>query len=303
MGVLEDVSTWIAWYIVKPAIDKFNEKASALEKIYSTFIDFKLRQFFYWVGTINTTVSGYIHKTVNDAIDKIEDDKGSWFPWLSDIAAAVIQTMEEMFVKVGKLTNKVLTIIADWWETAREKILDEIKDTIEDVLETAVDVMETIDKWWLDTWTIITKTIKDWVSIAVTAVSETFSNVVDALSTALADVFDSLTDAIADILGSLADLMVNVTSLIAEAETVMRTLLTDKVFEIYEYIDGVIPKVVESMFDWAKPIIQPIKDAAGWLGEIADLVTGERPKEQEIRDTEEEIERTKSDVKELVDSV
>jgi len=57
---------------------------------------------------------------------------------------------------------------------------------------------------------------------------------------------------------------------------------------------------VGAMFEWAKPIVDPIVNAAGWLGDIAGIITGQKPEEPEIKNTRESIKQQREEILELI---
>jgi len=50
--------------------------------------------------------------------------------------------------------------------------------------------------------------------------------------------------------------------------------LADRNNEIKLWVEVGLPGWIDDMFDWAKPVIQPIMDAVGFLGQIVGIVTG-----------------------------
>jgi hypothetical protein len=53
------------------------------------------------------------------------------------------------------------------------------------------------------------------------------------------------------------------------------------------------------MFEWAKPIIQPIQDAVGWLGQIAGVFNNTYPKDPEIITIQEKQKKAKELLEQL----
>jgi len=283
MGKLEDAATWLIFYVIRPAVQKVIDKLNESYRIYTEIAFIKLSVFLHWIATSNISIFTWVNNKIADAIEEIEDNDGGWFDWIWDIVDSVLDAIEDIFVKVSKLSNKVLTIIADWWETTRDLFLSTLKDTFVSVADFAVDVQEAIADWWTDTWTMITETISSTISAAVDAITTTVTNIAESVSKAIADIIDTVTNAIANIEDSITDFTIDIMKDLAETESKIRTLLTDKINEVMTYINEEIPKVVGSMFEWAKPVIDPIIAAAGWLGSLTNIFTGTAPEDPRIR--------------------
>lgn len=298
MGVREDVSAWIAYYIVKPAIDAFKKHATAIERAWATFIGVKLRIFLMWVGNLNTSVSAWVKNEIKEAIDAIEDDGGSWFWWIGDIVGAVLDAIYDVFVKVTEFTKKVADHISKWWPGVRDTLLRTVKDTFVSIVDFAADVTKIIVEFGYEAFSVIVKHVAGAINIAINAVTTVIDSVIKNVSSIMNTVADYLVPAISNIWDSITDLAVDVAGDIAGTVRDMRDLVTDSVLDMIEYIDDTIPEVVSSMFEWAKPIKDPIIKASADLEYITTALREKVPTDPEWRRVMDENTAILAEVKE-----
>ena len=73
-----------------------------------------------------------------------------------------------------------------------------------------------------------------------------------------------------------------------------------KIVDIKEWFDIEIPELLGPMFEWAKPIVQPIIDAVGFLGEIVGIVTGTAPESTSVKAVKKNYKEQTDRVKEIL---
>jgi len=303
MGLLEDVSTWVAFYIVRPAIDAFKKHATTIEKAWANVVEWKLRHFIWWVGTLNTTVKGYIHNKINEALEDVESGTWNFFGWIDKIIDHVFDSIKNLFVRVSKLSNEVLKIISDWWKTARDTLLRTLKDTFVSIADFTIDVTKIILDFGYEAFSVIIKTVGNMISTAVAVIATTVANLVESVATSISNIIESVATAAAKIMDALSDLAVKIAEDIAETAGDFATLISDKIGELYEFIEKEVPNMVGGLFDWAKPVIQPIVDAVGFLKTIMEIVTGTREEDPAITEHREKITEQQETLEELVDGL
>jgi len=66
------------------------------------------------------------------------------------------------------------------------------------------------------------------------------------------------------------------------------------------YINEEIPKVVGSMFEWAKPVIDPIIAAAGWLESLTNVFTAKAEDDPGLKADIDTIQNKREEINEVI---
>jgi len=299
MGIYDDISAWLVLYIIRPAIDAFKRNATNLEKQIVEIIFVKFNKFFNWVATLDTTVKGYIDERIDEVYDDL--DGGGWdlFGWLDDIVDGVFDAIENIFVKTSQLSTIVTKILVDWWADTRDILIDSFKDSFVAVADFAGDVISIIGQLGYITIDVVTGLIVDSVESLTSMISTVVKDVSEALSDVTTSILSTVEDVVDAALSFLTNNILEFFGFINELTVGFTDFLLTTIKEINEVFADTIPGIVESMFDWAKPIIGPIMDAVGFLGQIAGIFTGSHPKEQIFKDTENEQKRIQKKIDDI----
>lgn len=277
LGALKDAVLWIQAFqlsvttevlkfLVNP-IKYIQDVVDSLIPILSDWWDDIISGVGDWWTTTKSDIGDWwssASKAVGDWVDSTFSNIGSW--WES-VRSTVVDWMLGAWVNAATFWNDVTSKIGTWW--------DDTKDAIWNSIQSAITGLEA----WIDS----TKAgIGDWWDGVSTGIGEWWSDTIENLGNAWDDFVSGIGDVWDGIIKAIGDA-------IDTAVSNMETWVTDTV-----------PGIVSSMFEWAKPIVKPIQDAVGFLGSIAEVFTGKRPKEPEIIEAELSIEEHKKAIKEII---
>jgi len=283
MGKLEDAATWLVFYVIRPAVQKVIDKLNESYRIFIEIAYLRIHVFLHWIATSNISIFTWVKNEIADAIEEIEDNDGGWFGWIWDIVDSVLDAIEDIFVKVSKLSNKVLTIIADWWKTTRDLFLSTLKDTFVSVADFIVDVQEAIADWWTGTWKDVTTWANNAFRAAADWIDSTYKSITDWWKDAWDDASKAVNGWIKDATNFVTKTFTDFIDWINELPGTIADFIKLQVDNIISYINEEIPKVVGSMFEWAKPVIDPIIAAAGWLESLTDVFTAKAEDDPDLK--------------------
>jgi len=300
MGKLEDAASWLIFYVVRPAVQKVIDKFNASYRVFAEIAFVKAYSFLYWIATSNISIFTWVRNEIQDAIDDIEDNDWDFWGWIDNIVNAVFKSIKNIFVKVADLSSTVTNLIANWWKTTRTLFLSTLKNTFVAIADFTTDVTKIILDFGYETFDIIITTAGNMISKAVDVLADTVANIAKSVSTAIADIIETVSNAIASIEDSITDLTTDLLKDLAETESKIRKLLTDKIKEVMTYINEEVPKIIGGLFDWAKPIVNPIIAAAGWLGSIGEIITGTHKADPELEESIDIIKTKRDQVNEAI---
>jgi phage-related protein len=135
------------------------------------------------------------------------------------------------------------------------------------------------------------------VTSAIQTAYNALSGAISAAAAAINSALSSLSTWIQTSLASLAAaITTRINDLVKWVESIPKAFsdyIGGIVLEIQKWTTQTITTMVSAMFEWAKPIIQPIQDAVGWLGQIAGLFNNTYPKDPEIISIQEKQKKAK----------
>jgi len=153
-------------------------------------------------------------------------------------------------VAVADFIVDVQEAITDWWTDTWEDVTTWANNAFQAAAEWIDTTYKSITDWWSGAWDDASKAVKNWISDATNFVTKTFTDFIDWIN---------------ELPGTIAD------------------FIKLQVDNIISYINEEIPKVVGSMFEWAKPVIDPIIAAAGWLESLTDVFTAKAEDDPELK--------------------
>ena len=262
------------------SLDITNFFADPISKVRSWVLDLIPTLADWWndiltgVGTWWESTSLDVKAWINDAlggfntwIDEGFSNIGSWW---SSTATSVHSWINSAVSNITDFYEAFPIAISSWYNSNIGPIIDTVNGTINDLQEWIGEGFSNIGKWWESTWT----------------------GVITWFDSKMIDAFAWFTSSFQDFLDFIGEIPLGIADYIGTV-----------VLDIQDWTKGIVPGIVSGMFEWAKPVIQPVIDAAGWIGEIAGILTGTRPKEQEIKDTEETIQEHYDAVKEILEGM
>jgi len=277
----------------------FHNWADSIRVLFDSFTK-EVTQFFRdpvgkikeWVESTYTWISditGTITTTIGDWWDSTK--KGIW-EWMTNTVATVAVWIDQQFKNIGEWWNNTATsvrawinnavkyandwinnwstTITNWWNNTRTTIGEWWSDSIKAVGDWIDNTTRNIGEWWNNTWTSITETIQGWIVDATSFVTEKFL---------------SFTKWLEELAGTIAD------------------YIGEQIKNVQEWVNDVVPGMVEGMFEWAKPVIDPIINVANWLGQLMGIVQGTYPKEDEIIEAEEKHKETQEKVENILEGL
>jgi hypothetical protein len=72
---------------------------------------------------------------------------------------------------------------------------------------------------------------------------------------------------------------------------------------IWKWLSDELPKVVEGMFDWLKPIVDPIKGIADFAGKMVGYFTGDYTENIKIKENKDATQKKKEEIKDLLKEI
>lgn len=150
----------------------------------------------------------------------------------------------------------------------------------------------------------ISKALQGIAGTIVSYVTSAVQTAYNALSSAIGAAVKTITDALSSlstwIQTSMASLAAAITTKINDMVKWVNSIpeavssyVGGIVLEIQKWTTQTITSMVGAMFEWAKPIIKPIQDAVGWLGQIAGIFNNTYPKDPEVITIQEKQKKAK----------
>ena len=227
-----------------------------------------------------------------------------------------IQTwMSGVFVSIGELTNQIATGISDWW---KQGIIDvgvmitnatnsfniwiddnfsginawweNIKtvwgtfwtDAITGLQLWAAEFTINVNNWYtaniqpiIDTINIATINAGAWIAGFPTFIAQWWNDRMIDIGVWLVEATTNFNNFLGDFTGTIGDWW-------NDRVIDIGVWLADRTNEFNLWVETGLPGIVGNMFEWAKPAIQPIMDAVGFLGQIVGIVTGTATEDPKI---------------------
>jgi hypothetical protein len=219
-----------------------------------------------WWSSMSSTVQTWISNAVAAANDFIKDFPGIIGDWWATVADDVGDWIDDAVSGINQWIKDFPAALGRWWDETSSGIWDALNNVWEDVSGWIGEQWNNLGDWWDDQIEILQR---GW------------DNVVDDLGTWWDDQIEILQrgwdNTFAEIPG----------------------LIDGAVSGIKDYIADFVPELVSGMFEWAKPIIKPIQDAVGWLGQIAGVFNNTYPKDPELITIQEKQKTANQQLKEL----
>ena len=269
--------------------------------------------------TLLSNVKNFLDNFSTDIVSFFGDIKG----WVEDAIGGVIATISDV-------TTAISTAISDWWSDTLETLQrgwdnivsdlqnawDDIVSGIYDWFDTQINILQTgwdnvvsgLENWWNDVvetlqlgWDNVISGLQTWIDDVIVTLQAGWDNVVTGLETWFNEQITILQRGWDNVVDGIHT-WINEQIVILERGwdntiTGIEDFISTQISNIQDWVTDFVPELVSSMFDWAKPIVDPILDAAGWLGELTGIFTGSYKDSDEykeyIRKNKEDRERTK----------
>lgn len=223
----------------------------------------------WWAGT-TATVQGWI----SDAVSGFEDWMDEAYDNIHDFVQAAFEFFhsgwESIITGIQSWIDESYTNIAAWWEDAKTTIGDAWSSAISALQGWIDDAYTSINDWWSSTQETLLTTIvglglglSDWID-------ETFSNIGEWWEDRLIDINDMFAD-----WGSA----------------------------IHDVIMEKIPGIVEEMIKLPDWLTAPFLAIGQFATKMFELLTGNYPKEEEIKESETTIQEHMDEVKDLIGGI
>jgi len=248
------------------------------------------------IGHVRDWVEDII-PTLGDWWDGIVDGIGEWYD--TNIGPA-IDTMGEKIDDLRDWVGSGYDSLASWWQDIRVDIGSWIDDAVSGINEWIADFPATIGAWWDDAITGITT----WFNEQIDILKRGWDVVVDDLGAWWDDQVEILQNGWDNVVSGMETWFDDQVTILQRGwDATFATIpdiIGDAVNGVKEWVEDFVPEVVGAMFEWAKPIVDPIVNAAGWIGDIAGIITGQKPEEPEIKHARETIKEQREKILELI---
>jgi len=252
-----------------------------------------------WIQAFQLTLTVEIAKFFEDPIKYIQDAVDSIIPsmleilttvsnaigaWWEDTQASIGDWWSDASKAVGDWVDSSFSNIGSWWESVRSSVVDWMQGTWTNITDFWNDVTSSIGKWWDDTkkaiWDGLQSAIgglQSWIDSTVSSIGDWWDGVTAGIGEWWSDTIKGIGEAWEDFADGIGSVWDGIASAIGDAiDTAVKNIET--------WVNDTVPGIVEGMFSWALPLVQPIINAAGYLGQLTGLVTGDAPAEPEIEE-------------------
>lgn len=303
MGFLEDISSWIAYYIVRPAVNLTIKKLGAQHFAWITFMGLKLRIFLAWVTRLDTTLAGWIRQEIVKELAYAVSGYSNLVSILNKKVKDVIKQVEGLLDHVRLFASRVISVTILWWTVERAKLLKLMRDSYIRILEFEKEAIKVILDWWKDTWTMVVNHVKAQLDLLGVELDLDLNLLIKQLDTSVDTVLKHLDVQIHNVTLIIDNQIKSVQIWFEAMDKQAREWMEGQIDEVIKLYRKEVPSIVEGLFGWAMPVIQPIIDAVGWLETIAEIVTGKAPKEQDIIDAENETKEIQEKIDGILDEI
>ncbi len=267
---------------------------------FSVFIEWFGTSFQTFINSIQTWAAGFTIEF--------------WY-FLQNPVESIRNWMNDVFVSIGELTNQIATGISDWW---KQGIIDvgvmitnatnsfniwiddnfsginawweNIKtvwgtfwtDAITGLQLWAAEFTINVNNWYtaniqpiIDTINIATINAGAWIAGFPTFIAQWWNDRMIDIGVWLVEATTNFNNFLGDFTGTIGDWW-------NDRVIDIGVWLADRTNEFNLWVETGLPGIVGNMFEWAKPAIQPIMDAVGFLGQIVGIVTGTATEDPKI---------------------
>jgi len=274
--------------------------------------------FYTLIGNVKNFLSKYstdIVDFISDIPGNIVDAVGDTFAKLSEIPSLISDAIGEWWSSASKnlhtwLSNSwsslndfwsdITSHIGSWWDSTSHSVRSWIDDAVSSVKDFIDTGHSTLSSWWTSTWSNVKTWVVDrWTDIEgfwndITSKigewwNDTKKTVWDGLNSVVRDISEYFTSGFTDFIAWVEDLPGTVADFVGSQISGLQDFITD-----------LIPQVVESMFEWAKPIIKPIQDAVKFLEQISHIFTGSYKDTEEYKKRQQTIKEKQEKIREIV---
>jgi len=288
---------------------------------FDAFMGWFSTTFFTWVLQVQNwfeDLSNNVKNFLADPIGKVQDwvndiipVLGDWWngiilgvrSWYDSNIQPTVDTLRTNIDFVGRWVNVAFININEWWDAQKTSVQAWINERVEDITDFWNKFPGAVSNWWTSTALDVHAWIDNSIKGVTTWIDETKDNIGTWWNARLAEVqlwvsvtFAVITDFWTSTMQSFSDWLGELGQSIAD-------YIGEQVINLQTWVIDEIPGMVINMFDWAKPIIQPIIDASDWLGQIGGILTSTRPKEPEIIEAEETIKEHQDAAKDILDGM
>lgn len=256
-----------------------------------------------------------------------------FWQFLQDPVSKIQTWMNGVFVAIQDLSSQISSSISTWWNQTVIDVGVMITNATTGFQSWIDERFTGINEWWADAqtvwgtfWNERIKGVEDFINDFSTKVNNWYNTkiqpTIDAIQSRLND-FGDYIKGIPDLLSRWwNDRVIEVGVWITEATTAANDWITgfpdlignwwnDRVIEIgiwladrdnefNLWVKNILPGIVGNMFEWAKPVIQPIMDAVGFLGQIVGIVTGTAPESESVKSVKENYKTQTDRVNEIL---
>ena len=274
-----------------------------LQQNFDNFLDTYGPALTNFITNAETQVRSWVDNiipTLQDWWGDIVDGVGDWYD------TNIKPTVDSIGTKVDEVKNWIGSqwdSLADWWKHTSAGVQSWINNAVKSANDWIKNFPDTIGSWWDSTST----TVKDWIGGVWDDVSgwigeqwdnlgdwwdETSQGITDAIGGAVDAAVSWITDKFNDFLDWLNSIPGTVSDFIGGV-----------VSDVQEWTVSTINDMVGAMFEWAKPVIQPIIDAATWLGKITGVITKSEPENPVFQQHRNNVKSHLDKVKEILKKV
>jgi len=202
--------------------------------------------------------------------------------WWDSTSASVMSWIDTASASVTTWVNDQIGILKRGWDTTFATIPGLITNATADFSAWIDTGFKNIGAWWTSTAASVTSWIQTATNNLTTWINGVVKGINDAWTTATTAISKAWNDAVTG-LSAYVNTQFNALKTTVEGiPGAVQGLIDTAVSGMKDWVLGVIPDLVSAMFEWAKPIIKPIQDAVGWLGQIAGVFNNTYPKDPEI---------------------
>lgn len=245
-------------------------------------------------------IQNAITQTIPTLADWWDDILAGIQTWYNDNVKGIIDTISGTVTNVGSWIDNSFNTIGDWWNSVQDSVGSWLSNKWNDISEFWGDITRNITDWWNSTSADVQQWISDAAAGASAWIDTSFSSITDWWS----DQWNSITltiqswidDAGSWITSSFTDFISWLNQLPGDISDYIGTQISD----LTDYINDTIPGMVENMFEWAKPIINPIIDAAGFLETISGFLTGSAPEDPRLTEHRKQVQQKRDEIKQII---
>lgn len=297
MTVLEDIARYIASRIVSPAL------AKAIKGLHAAFLPLillassRITRLLTWVASSRVSIWTWVRNEITTAIDLFVDGYAKVVGNLKSKVEEVTKQVEGILEHVRLFASRVITVTIRWWADERVRMLKVMRDTYVRILEFEKEAIKVILDWWTDTWTIVVNHVKAGVEELGLKLDIDIDDVLKQLKSTRDTVLTRITEQIDVAVRSIDVQIEKVIARFEEMNRVAKSWMEAEIEKVINLYREEVPNIVEALFMWAKPIVEPILEGGTDLRFIVDALRERVPTDPEWKRVMEENAAILDDVK------